>query len=253
MVGNNQKTFVSNAIFFEFEVASSTIGIVNKFVNIKYSVAPNKIELQNSGLVLRGTQYEPFSLDWGYYTDQTTERSIPVTWAIRKPLANGGYTYDTLSIVIGNKGSQSETLRFIPSYPITAEDKSCLVARYNGVDIDAYNIIIDPSTLNVVETSDYNLKLSAYGKSNNSSDKANWVDIANNKRATFSEGVVFDSNNGWKDNSLVLCGEDAYATINYCPFPTGYNLAGKGKTLEMVQFCDYLTICWNRACSIYQL
>ena len=233
MVGNNQKTFVSNAIFFEFEVASSTIGIVNKFVNIKYSVAPNKIELQNSGLVLRGTQYEPFSLDWGYYTDQTTERSIPVTWAIRKPLANGGYTYDTLSIVIGNKGSQSETLRFIPSYPITAEDKSCLVARYNGVDIDAYNIIIDPSTLNVVETSDYNLKLSAYGKSNNSSDKANWVDIANNKRATFSEGVVFDSNNGWKDNSLVLCGEDAYATINYCPFPTGYNLAGKGKTLEI--------------------
>ncbi len=55
--------------------------------------------------MLRGTQYEPFSLDWGYYTDQTTERSIPVTWAIRKPLANGGYTYDTLSIVIRNKGS----------------------------------------------------------------------------------------------------------------------------------------------------
>lgn len=112
-------------------------------------------------------------------------------------------------------------------------DGAYLVARSNDIDIDAYRIIIDPNPLEIVETGDYNLKLQAYGKSNNSANKASWVDLENNKQTTFSSGVVFDSNNGWDDNSLVLSGEAAYATINYCIFPAGYNVAGKGKTVEI--------------------
>lgn len=204
MSGNNSRTFTSNVIFFEFEIASSEIGIINKFINVKYSIPSNKVELSDGKLILRGTQYEPFSLDWGYYTDQTTDRSIPVTWAIRKTLSDGTYAYDNLTTMTGDKGSASETLRFIPEYAISEKDNAYLVARYNKIDIDAYKIIIDGSSLSVVETSDYNLKLSAYGKTNNSNDKNVWKDTQNNKWATFSDGVAFDSNNGWDNNSLVL-------------------------------------------------
>lgn len=107
MAGNNSKTFASNVLFFEFENASGVVGIVNKFVNIKYSVPANKVELNEGSLVLRGTQYEPFTLDWGYYTDQTTNRSISVIWSIRKPILNG-YVYQDVATMIGNKGASAE-------------------------------------------------------------------------------------------------------------------------------------------------
>ena len=228
MSGTNSRSFMSNVIFFEFETASSTVGIVNKFVNIKYSIPYNKIELSNGNVILRGTQYEPFNLNWGYYTDQTNQNSIQIQWGILK-----GTTYKDVSLLIGNKGTESETLTFIPDEPLLESDNAYLVAKYNDTIVDQYRIIIDKSSVNIQETSDYNLKLSAYGKSNSSNEKNIWKDFANNKETTFSSGVTFDNNNGWNQNSLILQGEDSYATINYCPFPNGYSISGKGKTIEI--------------------
>jgi len=40
---------------------------------------------------------------------------------------------------------------------------------------------------------------------------------------TFSPGVRFDNTVGWNNNSLALKGVNAFATVQYCPFPSEYN------------------------------
>lgn len=77
--------------------------------------------------------------------------------------------------------------------------------------------------MNIAEYGNYSLKLSAYGKTNASENRTSWVDEANGVYTTFSPGVTFDSSNGWNNNSLVLKGQDSYATIDYCPFPSTHN------------------------------
>jgi hypothetical protein len=88
------------------------------------------------------------------------------------------------------------------------------------------------STLAISETGGYTLKLSAYGKSNSSSNRDKWEDLANNINTTFTN-IIFDDNSGWNNNSFVTSGIGQYITINYCPLPGNYNLAGLGKTIEI--------------------
>jgi hypothetical protein len=68
--GATNTTFHSNSLFYEFETASSEQIIVNKFINIAYNTPYNKIEIADDYVVLQGVQYEPFILNWSYYTDQ---------------------------------------------------------------------------------------------------------------------------------------------------------------------------------------
>jgi len=89
---------------------------------------------------------------------------------------------------------------------------SFLVARINNVDIAAYPINVKESGINISETTNYSLKLSAYGKTNDSDSKNQWIDAENGVYTVFSSGVKFDNNTGWNQNSLLLKG-NAFATI----------------------------------------
>jgi hypothetical protein len=71
----------SNVLFYDFIVASDTIGIVNKFITTGYTLPYDQINMdsQTNRVYITGIQYEPISLDWAYYTDRdTTGQNVDV-------------------------------------------------------------------------------------------------------------------------------------------------------------------------------
>lgn len=223
-----QTSFESNVLVYEFEVRPQNDELVYQFVNISHSVASsNYYTEQVDGVmmpVLTATQYMPFQINWGYYTDSSTQgQQVDVKWAIRTGY-EGDYDYTDITSIRGVKGIQPESLNFIPSRKLTfSQDNSFLVARIGNVDISAYPLNVRESNITISETTNYSLKLSAYGKTNDSDTKNQWIDQENGVYTTFSPGVKFDNSVGWNNNSLVLKGTNAFATIQYCPFPSEYN------------------------------
>ena len=234
----SQTTFDSNVLVYEFEVASNLGDLVNGFINCGYSVANSNYSYLDSGKVmLHAIQYVPFTFDWGYYTDAGSQQ-VDVNWCLRTG-QEGNYEYTELVNILGVKGIKPTTLSFIPNTALSYEtDNSYLVARINGVDVEEFPINVATNNVNVTETGNYSLKLSAYGKTNSSESKNQWIDFDHNITTTFSSGVSFDNSNGWDNNSLVLKGQDSYAIVNYCPFPENlegeqYNILGDGAAFEI--------------------
>lgn len=224
----------SNVLFYDFIVASSTIGIVNKFVTTGYTLPYDKVNIDSdtNRVIISGTQYEPISLDWAYYTDRdTTGQTADIEWAV-KVVSNGISTYTPITVVEGQNYNRGETFKFIPDFYTEVGQSIYLVALINNQEVDVFPMSITQSTLSLSETGGYSLKLSAYGKTNLSPDKDQWVDRINNVSARFTN-VIFDDNSGWNNNSFITSGLGQYATINYCPLPGDYNLAGLGKTIEI--------------------
>lgn len=229
----------SNVLYYDFVVASSSIGIVNKFVTTGYSIAYNKMNIDENTdrIIIVGDQYEPISLDWAYYTDRdTTGQTENIQWAIKTTSQSDGEsvtTYTPIAVVEGQNRYKGDTFKFIPDFDTETQPNTMLAALdSNGNEIDAFPLSITKSTLNVSETRGYNLKLSAYGKTNQSPDKNVWSDTANGVTSTFTN-IIFDENSGWSNNSFITSGTNQYLTINYCPFPGDYSLAGSGKTIEI--------------------
>ena len=243
--GNN--TFYSNVLYYTFCIGSNVQDIVNQIVNISTSMPYNQVDREE--MTLRGAQYEPFTMPWSYYTDQIENlQSDTFTFALCTISERNGstvYSYSPVAVMTGVKG-ESSRLSFIPEIYNLGRDGNLLaemrlVAMAGDIhtaetsealsEIDSWPIIISQSNLTVNETQGYDLKLSAYGKSNASPTKDVWRDEQHNIGVNFSSGVTFDSSAGWDENSLHLSGQEAYATINYCPFPS--NFAGTGRVIEL--------------------
>ena len=224
----------ANVLYYDFVVASDTIGIVNKFVTTGYSLPYDKVNVdeESNRIVIVGTQYEPISLDWAYYTDRdTTGQTADIEWAI-KTTTQGVSTYSPITVVEGQNRNKGETFKFIPDFTTDDGGDIKLAALIGGTEIEWFPIQVTASTLNIVETGGYSLKLSAYGKTNQSPDRDQWVDTVNNVTTTFTN-IIFDSNSGWDNNSLVTSGTGQHVIVNYCPLPGDYDLAGKGKSIEI--------------------
>ena len=132
-----------------------------------------------------------------------------------------------------------KTLSFIPSQYTATSQSMYLIAKgiVNGnvVEIDRFPIKISESIYagNIVEKGGYVLKLSAFGKSNDSAEKNVWADVQNGIYTTFTGFGNFDDNTGWNNNALVVSGINSYATINYNPFPFGGATLSEGRTIEV--------------------
>lgn len=234
----SQSSFNSNVLVYEFEVSSNLGDLSNAFVNCACSIADSNYAYVNSGKpILHATQYVPFTFDWGYFTDAGEQQSN-VDWYLRTGTP-GNYEYTDLVGVLGIKGSKPNSLSFIPNTALSFyDDHSYLVAKIEDEIVEEFPITVSENIINVVETGNYALKLTAYGKTNSSDTKDQWVDSENNVTTTFSSGVQFDNTNGWDNNSLVLKGSNSYATINYIPFPEtlqgqAYNISNDGAAFEI--------------------
>lgn len=235
--GGSSAQFTSNIIYFNFETASSAENIVNKFINLKYDTSANKDYISTNGnVILYATQYEPFTLNWSYYTDHLNiDNSINVQWYLRYKDGNE-YKEMLVGTGIGSKGTISDPFTFIPEISQTQEDGASLIAKYvknnQEIEIDSFPIIIAESTYDIQETSDAVLKLQAFGKTNQSDSKNIWIDSIGGATTTFNN-VTWDDRSGWNNNALQLQGTGVTAVINYCPLPTSFNLERYGSTIEI--------------------
>ena len=239
------QTFISNHLLYEFEIATREEENT-RFINIAYTSPHSDWQTSSNQdsagqIILKATQYTPFTINWGYHTNiQNGESEVSVNWCIRKGF--GEYSYTDLITMYGVKGSKPDTLRFISTISTNhSEENAFLVARINinGTLTDVAQFPIDIAEKNlIISESSGSLKLSAFGKTNFSEDKNQWIDSVNNITTTFSQLIPFDNTSGWDNNSLLLKGIDNYAIINYCPFPDTvdnrpYNIIDNGCAFQI--------------------
>ena len=221
-------SIMSNLLYYTFVVASSVVGSTNKFINIGQSFISGDFPL--SDLMLSATQYEAQQLQWAYYTDSLQSNTqISVTWKLLQGLDDQNPT--VLTTATANSQQQAPNLSYIPTIYTQEGIDTYLVGYYNNNPLVTLPIyIVKNSKISVNETGFYELKLSAYGKTNDSNNKDSWNDIENNINTTFT-GINWNTNSGWYNNSFRTVGADEYATINLAPF-SNFDFT-KGKTIEI--------------------
>ena len=224
-----QITIYSNLLYFTFVIASSEIGIINKFINIATSFDNGNYPL--SSLTLNTIQYYPSELRWGYYTDATsTDTSIPITW---KLLEENNATI--LSTINASTGYEASVLNYIATIHTDLE-QLYLGAYFNQEELIKIPIYItqNQDLQNIYETDNYELKMTAYGKTNDSSDRDIWKDTTNTISTEF-HNIQWTPNSGWYKNSFKTQGTNQYAIINFQPFKSTSNNFpfDYGKTIEI--------------------
>ena len=221
-------TINSNLLYYTFTVASSQVGTIGKFINVATTFNSGNFPL--SELMLNATQYESQSLQWGYYTDSLqTDTSISVTWKLLDGLADENPI--TLGTMTANTQEKAPTLSFVPSIYTEDGHTTYLCAYYGNEMLDKYPIyIVKNDKLVVNETSFYEMKMSAFGKTNESATKDQWFDTTDSINTTFT-GIQWNTNSGWYDNSFRTSGVDEKAVINFQPF-SNFSFT-TGKTIEI--------------------
>lgn len=223
---DGQTSINSNLLYFTFTVASSVIGSTDKFINIHKSFTSGDFPLND--LMITATQYEQVQLQWGYYTDSLqTNTSISVNWK----LLDNDEVVASLGTITANSQEKAENLQFVPTI-YTQEDHETYVAAYFGNTlIKKFPIyIVKNNKVKVNETGFYELKMSAYGRTNDSVTKDQWLDESGNVSTTFT-GVQWNTNSGWYNNSFRTVGQSENAVINFHPFST-FDFTS-GKTIEI--------------------
>ncbi len=221
-------TVHSNLLYYTFTVASSVIGSTGKFINI--STQFTQVDSPLSQLVIVATQFEPQTLQWSYYTDSLqTNTSIPVTWKLFNGLDDENPTI--LGHATANNQEKAPDLQFIPTIYTQDGTDTYLAAYFNDTQLALYPIYITKNNKIVVnETGFYELKMSAYGRTNDSSSKDIWTDSTENISTTFT-GISWNTNSGWNNNSFRTSGTSENAVINFQPFQ---NFSfDTGKTIEI--------------------
>ena len=219
----------SNLLYFTFVIASSVIGSTNKFLNICQSFVSGDFPL--SSLMIHATQYEAQSLQWAYYTDSLqTNTQISITWKLLQGLND--VTPISLSTATANNQQKAPDLQYVPTIYTHDGTDTYLVGYYGNTALATLPIYISKNNKIVInETSFYELKLSAYGRTNESSDKDIWEDTTNNISTTFT-GISWSTNSGWYQNSFRTSGVNEYATVNFHPFSNFDFTTGKSIEIE---------------------
>ena len=225
---DGQTTINSNLLYYTFTVASSQVGSVGKFINIAQSY-PN-VDSPLSNLVLNETQYNAAQLQWGYYTDSLqSNTSISVTWKLMDGLDDANPT--VLGTITANSREKAQTLQYIPTIYTQDGHNTYLCAYFGSTRIVAIPIyIIRNTSMSLNETGFYELKMNAYGRTNESVDKDTWLDETGNISTTFTN-IQWNTNSGWYNNSFRTSGSTEYATIQFQPFDN-FNFS-TGKTIEI--------------------
>ena len=212
---DGQVTIYSNLLYFTFVVASTEAGVTDKFINVATSF--NSGNYPFSSLTLTTTQYYNTQMRWGYYTyAANTDTKISVVWK----LLQGADDEDpiTLSTINASTAYEAAQLDYIPT--VYTDDKQLYLAAYfKGSELTRIPIYItqNDDIKNVYETANYELKMTAYGRTNDSTDKDTWTDTTNTVSTTFTN-IDWNPNSGWYNNSFRTIGTTQYATIAFEPF-----------------------------------
>lgn len=221
----------SNLLYYTFVVATSDIS-VQKYICLSTSFDFGTFPITD--LTLQATQYMPQTLQWGYYTDSDqTDTQIQVAWKLYQN--EDDENPETLTVITADSRQQAADLSYIPTiyseYNEGSAPLTYLSAQFGNSELIRIPIqILQNTDVTVYETSAYVLKLSAYGKTNDSSAKDTWSDEQHDVTTTFT-GISWNTNSGWYDNSFRTCGTSEYAEVNFAPF-SNFSFTN-GKTIEI--------------------
>lgn len=239
----NLMNFDSNILYYTFEMNSTEAGIKNYFINnfFNFAAGTKIFPVSPEGLYLSATQYMPVELRWAYYTDMlASENTVQINWK----LYEDGIATDLASIE-ATKGKEPDALTFIPATYSKEQDFSPhtstihLIGEYTSQDnvlrqLCNIPMYIEKSALNIVETSGYDFKLSAYGRSNSSKSKDQWVPelskINNDDINITFHNIKWNDNSGWFENSFRTSGVDSWCEITYNPLK---GTPSNGRTIEI--------------------
>lgn len=209
----------SNILYFTFVVNSSEAGAIDKFINVATSLTSG-IPPFNS-LTLSGVQYYESELRWSYFTyAANTDTQLSVTWKLLE--GEDDQDPQVFSPINASTGYEPDSLKYTPTI-YTTNQQLYLAAYYTASNVETQliripiQIIQNDSLKDIYETGNYELKMSAYGRTNGSADKAIWKDTTNTVSTTFT-GIEWNPNSGWYDNSFRTSGTGHYAVINFEPF-----------------------------------
>jgi hypothetical protein len=152
-----------------------------------------------------------------------------VTWKLLYGLDDPNPT--VLGNITANSREKAAKLSFVPTIYTDSEHDTYVAAYFNDTLLKTIPIyIVRNNKIKVTETGFYELKMSAYGRTNNSNDKAVWKDEAGNITTNFT-GIAWNTNSGWYNDSFRTVGVNEYATINFQPFDN-FDFTN-GKTIEI--------------------
>ena len=237
----NNNIFYSNLIYYIINVAYAQGGELKiDGISLKYDLNDRISLVGATEFQMIATQYEQFSFDWGYirYVDQ---KQNDISWYLRD--VNEQDSTDVVETFINTyrctPNTNAPTFTFTPSDYTRIGRKMYLVAYRANSEIIEIPIQINKSSLTINETTgiDLRLKLSAYGRQNDSYTVDEW-DYG--EYSTTFTGVKWNSANGWYENSLRLSGENSHAVINYNPF-YNINAETKGVTVEIDFESEYVS------------
>jgi hypothetical protein len=238
---NSTNVFTSNVCYWTFEIpAQTTNTIYNHFLDFYTSIDSTKIVSTPVGSVkLYASQYIPFELNYSHYTDSMRDDlSITVYWYL---VQNGVETF--IKSTKADKGVES-VFKFTPEiYTDEALGKSAyLVAkRFDETLVNHPEMFEELLNIEMIiskgsgfkEADGYELKLSAFGRTNDESDE---MSIWKYKKGstvidTKFTNIDWSAINGWNNDAFRTCGSTSYAEVLYQPF-SSFD-ANWGKTIEI--------------------
>ena len=242
--------FYSNMLYY-LVGANKTIedAMTDDRITFMYEYNDNHNFISDTGFIIPVTQYESSTLNWSYIRLGTDNRTKTIRWYIRKENSENSEDYQEtyLNEFTATSGQQAPKLTFSPSQFTTVGYNDYLVAKstsgQGSNEIIKIPLYIQRSSLDIGETTGINLKLklSAFGKSNDSESKNNWSYISDgNTYSTPFTGISWNDASGWYNNSLRLSGTESYATINYNPF-LNTDMVNRGITVEVDFESEYVS------------
>lgn len=209
----------SNILYFTFVINSSEAGAIDKFINVATSLTSGIPPF--NALTLSGVQYYEQELRWSYFTyAANTDTQLSVTWKLLE--GEDDQDPQVFSPINASTGYEPSPLNYTPT--IYSTNQQLYLAAYyttNNVETQLIRIPIqiiqNDSLKDIYETDNYELKMSAYGRTNSSTNKDAWEDVTNTISTTFT-GIEWNPNSGWYDNSFRTSGVGHYAEINFEPF-----------------------------------
>lgn len=225
-------TINSNLLYFTFAVASTSAISTKKYILVSTSFETGVFPF--SSLTLAATQYDPQTLNWGYYTDNLqNDTKINVQWKLFEN--SDDENPQVLANTVANNTEQSSPLQWIPAIYSELDEASkpkTYIAVYqdNTLLLKLPVLISQNTEISIVETPSIAFKMSAYGRTNEDPSKDTWLDSIGGASTTFT-GMSWDPTSGWYNNSFRTAGSDEYALIDYAPFE---NFSfDTGKTVEI--------------------
>ena len=224
-VGN--KRFESDMLYFEFIVNGEGLNLTTTIIKSRFPSGTPYFMDRHPGLI--GEQFVDYLLQWAYFS--TIKPNAIVQW---KTKLNGVETIvgsRQIDEMEGTVGIMPDPVKFQPD-TVGTYDLYAYIKGDEQNHIGEYTINVSENSAGLREASDYTMKLTARGRSNNEPDDTirDWSN--NGFKAIFNDKMTFDGLAGYTGDA-VRFDNGATATITCKPFAVENSIITNGGAISL--------------------